>query len=170
MWIHVQKRTATFRGPTYCKKSVQADRSTSKKVTATYTGPTYQRGDVGPRPESYSHVHVPKRFSTGTWILVQIRTTTCTRSTHRKWPVEARESLSKGIQPRAQGQHTEKSRYRHVESRPEAYSNVHKANIPEKAGTCMWIQIQGLTATCSQPTHRLGQEQARGSTFGGLER
>ena len=76
--------------------------------------------------------NILKRADTGTWINVQRRTTTYTRSTHGKGPVEARVSTSRGVQSRTQDQQTEKGRYRHVDPCPEAYSHVHRANTPKR--------------------------------------
>ena len=117
-------------------------------------------------PETYWHVYIdytPKRVRTGTLIHVQSRTGTCAE------PVQARVFTSRGVRIRAQSLHTEKSRYRHGDTRPKAYLHVHKAYTPKRAGTGTEIHVQRRTCTCTKPTHRKEPVQARGSTSRGLK-
>ena len=78
-------------------------------------------------------VYTPKMASTGTWMHVQRPTQTCARGTHRKRPVQARVSTSRGIHTPTQGVHTEKGWYR-----------------------------QRCTGACTECSHQNGPLQARG--------
>ena len=94
-----------------------------------------------------SHVHMAykqKTAGTGTWIHVRGPTATCTGPIHRKRPAQARGYTSGGVQPRAQGLHTENRHKRHVESRPGTYSHVYRAYTPKTPGTGAWIHVWGV--------------------------
>ena len=152
-------------------------------------GPRSQKGryrHVDPRPGAYSHVHranTPERTVRDTWIHVQGRTATRTWRTHptepvqpralgqhsRKGPVQAHGSTSRGVQPRVQGQPTEKGRYRHVDPLPEAYSQVYRANTPKRTIRGTWTHVQRCTATCTRRTHRNWTLRARESTSRGVQ-
>ena len=102
---------------------------------------------VDPRAEVYTHVYsayTPKWAGPGTWIHFRRRTATYTGPIRRKGLAQGRGSTCGGLQPRAQGLHTEKGRNSHVDPRPEAYNNVQRAYTPKRASTGTWSLSGGL--------------------------
>ena len=82
--------------------------------------------------------------ATGTWIHLPTTTPTCT------------------------GRTGEKNGHRHVHTRTDDYTHVHRSKRRKRAATGTWIHVQGPTPTCTGGTGGKGRPQARGSTSRGL--
>ena len=67
-----------------------------------------------------------------------------------------RGAASGGVQPRAQGVHSENGRYRPVEPRLKVYSHVHRSYPQERAVIGTWIRVWKRTATFTGRTHWKG--------------
>ena len=182
-WIHLQRSTGTCTGPPRRKGERGSHR---KSVQAHAQGLHTEKGRlryVDPRPEEYRHVHTaytPKRAGTGTWIHLQRRAGTFTESTRRKWPVQKRGSTCRSVLTSAEGLHTEKGRYRHVDPRSKVNRQVYRARGSTSRG--VQAQAYGLHTEkgryrhvgsrpeeYTQGLHRKGPVHARGSTSRGVQ-
>ena len=157
-WKHVKTRTHTARG-----------RSSRRVHTRTQGVHTEMGGCrlVDARPDAYTHVHrayTPKRAVTCTCMHVNMRIYTCTGLTHRRGLVQGRGRKSTRVHTRAQGVHTEKGLYKHLDARPHAYTHLHGVHTPIKVGTGAWMHVKSSKHTYTRGTHRKGPVQARGCT------
>ena len=124
------------------------------------------------RPDAYTHEHratTPNSAGTGTWIHVQTRTHPSSWLAQRKWPVQARTSSSRRVHTQSPGVRTEKGRYRHVNQRPKAFTQVQRENTPKRAGTGkMDRRPEAYTHRQRAFTRGKGPVQARGSASSGV--
>ena len=108
---HVDTGTPTCTGRTHQTGPVYTRGYTSKGVHSRAQGEHTEKGryrHVDPYPNAHSLVYrsnIPKSGGKGSWIHVPRRTATCPGRPHRKEPVEARGSTSRGVHPSAQDEH-----------------------------------------------------------------
>ena len=105
------------------------------------TGGTQKSGRLkarGSTSSSYTYVqslNTRKKAAKGTWIHVQVPIPTCTCRTHGKKRLQLSGTTCRGLQPRAQVEHMEKSDYENVDQRPWTYTHVYRWNTRERAAT-----------------------------------
>ena len=62
--------------------------------------------------------------------------------------------MCRGVHTRPQGEHTYKGRFRHVDVRLDAPTQVHRAYTRKRAGAGTWMHVQTRTHTFKRHTNR----------------